>query len=420
MKKIAGILSGFLLLSISLTAVTLQDCLEGLRQSSPLSSNIQAADLQQEYKEKALHSAYYPSLFLGADAGLNSEVTEMVLDTTLPVKLPTPDKDREAVGLELRQLLWDNGMIKGQKKISSLESKAKVLDYQASLNAAELEVINQYYTVISLELSLAATRLHLQNQNSRLRVIEAGLTDGVRERADLLLLQNELLSIEDKIDSLEGQKQAAVQRLSNLSGLELLPEMEYTVPQLAQPSSDELHRPELEKLNTLAEMQRENAKIATRKNMPQISARLSGAYGKPGFNMFSTEFHTYYSVGVMFSWKIWDWGQRNNEGKTAKSEAEQLERTRDNLELNIRNELVALDSEARHLQESLKNTEQRLLLLEQVQQIFEDKYTSGTLSTTELLIQSNSLLGARLELLVGQTKLSALAARKTYIMGDKI
>lgn len=414
------LLSGLLLLSGSLSAVTLQECLAGLRTSSPLSSNIQTAELQQGYKEKALQSAYYPGLYLNADAGLNSEVTRMVLDTTLPVKLPTPDKDREAIGLELRQLIWDNGMIKGQKKISALESKAKILDYQASLNAAELEVINQYYAVISLELSLAATRLHLQSQNSRLKTIEAGLADGVRERADLLLLQNELLTIEDKIDALARQKQAAVERLSNLCGLELLPDMDYTVPQLPEPASLEIHRPELEKLGTLAEMQRENSSLASKKNLPQISARLSGAYGKPGFDMFSTELHTYYSVGVMFSWKIWDWGQRNNESSVAKSEAEQLERTRQNLELNIRNELVALDNEALHLQQSLVNTNQRLRLLEQVQQIYEDKYTNGLVTTTELLIQSNSLLGARLELLVGQTKLSALVARKTYIMGDKI
>lgn len=107
------LLSALLLLS-SLGGVTLQDCLAGLRSSNPLSANILVVDAQQKVKQQALQTAYYPTLFVNGEAGMNSEVTEMSIGSALPVKAPQPDKDREALGLELRQLIWDGGINKGQ------------------------------------------------------------------------------------------------------------------------------------------------------------------------------------------------------------------------------------------------------------------------------------------------------------------
>lgn len=414
------LLIAVLLLSKGLAAVTLQDCLQGLRESSPITKNVMLAGEQQEYKDKGLQTVYYPSLSINAEAGINSEVTEMSLGSAVPLKVPKPDKDRESIGVELKQLIWDGGITKAQRQMSNLESKAKVLDYQASLVAAEMEVINLYYAIVSLSLSMSINTLQLDTQNSRLSTIETGVEGGIRESADLLLLQNDILGIKDRIDSFKQQKQAAITRLMNLCRIELAADTEFGIPELPIMEHVEINRPELEKLSTLAELQRANARLAKRKNLPQISARLSAAIGKPGFDMFSTEYHDYYAAGVMLSWRVWDFGQRNYESRIAGKEAEQLEKNRENMLTNIQNELINIDKDEEHLRRSLESSRERIRLLESVQRIYEEKYALGMITTTELLAQSNNLLGARLELENSQTKLSALMAKRLCILGEKI
>lgn len=418
MRKLC-LLSAVLLLN-SLGGVTLQDCLAGLRTDSPVTANLQSVEQQQIWKQKALQTAYYPTLYVNGEAGMNSEVTEMSLGSALPLKAPQPDKDREAVGLELRQLIWDGGMVRGQKQLTELEAKLKTYEFQSSLNALEMEVVNRYYTIISLGLSMKATRLHLQSQNARLETTQAGLINGLREKADVLLLRSDIIGLEDKLSELGKQRQIAIDRINRLCGLELNASMDFDAPSFAPILGNELHKPELEKLGIMAEMQEVNAKLALRKNLPNISARFSGAWGKPGYDMFSTEFHEYYSAGVQLSWKIWDWGQRSYEHRAARQEAEQLLRSKENVEIGIKNELAAIDRESAQVEESIRSNKDRLALQKQLLQIYEEKYTNGLISTTELLVQSNKLLSAELELLASETQLSALAAKRIYTMGDRL
>ncbi len=410
----------FILWAISLIGVSLQDCLSALRENSPISKNLQELELQAKMKDKALQKAYLPNLSLSAEAGANSEVTRMSLGSALPLKAPVPDKDREAVGLELRQLVWDAGITKGQRQLSSLEMQAKKLDYQSSLQAQEMELLNRYFEIIGLDLSQQTLALNLDSMNARERALQAGLESGVRERADLLLLQSDILKLEDRIEGLKRQREAAVQRINRLCGMELEADMEFMLPQIPSLNAEVLQRAELSKLDVLAKMQRENSSLAKRKNLPQVSARVSGAYGKPGYDMFSTQFHDYYSAGIVLSWKLWDWGQRSYESKVAESEAGQLERSKENMELNIRNELLSLNKETEQLVHSTGQIARRVALLEDVQRIYEEKYELGTLGTTELLLQNNSLLEAKLELQSTKTKLRALEAKKIYIMGDRL
>jgi outer membrane protein TolC len=388
-----------------IAALSLEECLTNLRQTTPLQENQARVLEQRDYQDKLLQAAYYPSLNLNAELGYNSEVTKMDLGSGLPISAPEPDKDRESLGLELRQLLWDSGTNSLMKEINTFQSQAKTFDVNAAIHLREMETVAVYYQVLSYTESLAIVKLQKDTLRSRLAQIEAAYRMGVREISDVQLVQHDILSIDDKIYTIQMAKQDQ--------------DTSFTKPLMDVSADNNFTRAELSKLDALAELQRVSARLATRKNLPQIFARATAGYGKPGYDMFSTQWHDYYSVGLSFSWKIWDFGQRKQESSIARTEADIIEANKANLLISLQNEISALDAEMQELENSILNRQQKVELLMEIVKAYSNKYDSGIITTTELLTQSNNLLSAKLDLQSGQTKLSALEAKRLFVLGGK-
>ncbi|PKN73902.1 MAG: hypothetical protein CVU50_01585 [Candidatus Cloacimonetes bacterium HGW-Cloacimonetes-3] len=402
-----------------IAALSLEECLTNLRQTTPLQENQARVLEQRDYQDKLLQAAYYPSLNLNAELGYNSEVTKMDLGSGLPISAPEPDKDRESLGLELRQLLWDSGTNSLMKEINTFQSQAKTFDVNAAIHLREMETVAVYYQVLSYTESLAIVKLQKDTLRSRLAQIEAAYRMGVREISDVQLVQHDILSIDDKIYTIQMAKQAALDKLGRLCNMSIDQDTSFTKPLMDVSADNNFTRAELSKLDALAELQRVSARLATRKNLPQIFARATAGYGKPGYDMFSTQWHDYYSVGLSFSWKIWDFGQRKQESSIARTEADIIEANKANLLISLQNEISALDAEMQELENSILNRQQKVELLMEIVKAYSNKYDSGIITTTELLTQSNNLLSAKLDLQSGQTKLSALEAKRLFVLGGK-
>ncbi|MCK9309463.1 MAG: TolC family protein [Candidatus Cloacimonetes bacterium] len=419
MKKILFSLLA-IAMAFSLWSLSLQECLQNLRQTTPLKGNIANIEGQKKLKDKSLTAGYYPSLSVVGDLGYNSEVTSLNTGSAMPISLPEPDKDRESLGLELKQMVWDSGATQLMKQMNNLESQAKTWEVSAAMDSREMEAVSLYYSVISLTEALAITELQTGSLNSRLEQVKSAYQNGIREASDVQLVSYDLLSNSDRVNSLQKSKQAALDKLARLCGMELSSDVELSIPDLLLPETEEFNRAELRRLETLIALQQTNSRLAKRKNYPQVYARAMAGLGKPGYNMFSTDLHDYYSIGLSLSWKIWDFGQGLQESRIAMNEAAIMEANKANLLLSLQNELSGLDAELESVDNNIASSRQKVELLEKIVQAYEGKYSSGIITTTELLIQTNNLLSAKLELQSSVTKLSALQAKKLLLLGGKI
>lgn len=404
----------------TLPAISLEECLTHLRQNTPLKDNQAIVAEQKAGQERMLQAAYYPSLSLSADLGYNSEVTKIQLGSSAPFSLPVPDKDRQSIGIELRQMLWDSGITSLQKQVNTLQSEAKAADVIASIHQREMEAVASYFQVIACSDGLAILDLQKATLTAKLIQVEAAKGLGIREASDVQILQHDIYNLEDQIQSLQKLKAAAIDRLSRLCGLPLAMNSSFTIPEIAESEAALFNRAELSKWESLAEAQRLNARLAKRKNLPQIYARANAGYGKPGYDIFSTDWHDYYAVSIGFSWKLWDFGQRQEESRIAAQEAELAVANQANLLISLQNEISAVDYEIQGLQNSLSRSQQRELLLEDILAAYSEKYDAGVITTTELLYHTNLLLSARLERQSSQNQILALEAKKRLVWGDKL
>ncbi|MDD4310083.1 MAG: TolC family protein, partial [Candidatus Cloacimonetes bacterium] len=272
MKRTASILLAFLI-AFSLKGISLQECLISLRQNTPLIESVARVELQKGLRDKNLQAGYYPSLSVVGEMGYNSEITKIELGSGLPINPPIPDKDRESIGLEVKQLVWDSGITGLMKEMNNLESKAKALEIGAVINTREMEAVSLYYQVLTLNESLAITQLQKSSLLSRINLVESAYANGIRELSDVQLVKYDMLSLEDRINVLFEAKQAAVDKLSRVCYIELGNEVEFTLPVMTKPENEEFKRNELSRFDVLVELQRTNARLASRKNYPQVLAR---------------------------------------------------------------------------------------------------------------------------------------------------
>lgn len=407
-------------LYLTLGAVTLSECLSSLRQNSPLAANQARVEAQKADQDGILATAYYPSLSVIGDIGYNSEVTQISFGTALPIKPPIPDKDRESVGVEMRQLIWDSGLTSLQKKANSYQSQAKLLEVQASLHQSEMEASALYYQILSFNASLEILQIQQENLLTLQGQVEAAKEYGLRENTDVLYIRQDILNVEDKIAATINNRNSAVKKLAQLCNLELQDEDSFVLPNISIPPEPEFTRAELKKLEAIASANKVNSRLALRKNYPQIMAKATASFGKPGYDMFTTESHDYYSLGLSFSWKIWDFGQRNKESRIAIAEAEMATANQENLLISLQNEIDTVDSELQILNDNIRCGSQKVELLQEIVAALNSKHSAGTITTTELLIQTNNLHNARLEVEYSRIKLSSQMAKKALVLGVKL
>ncbi|MBN2830307.1 MAG: TolC family protein, partial [Candidatus Cloacimonetes bacterium] len=240
---------------ILLNGITLQECLINLRQHTPSSEQIMLYEKQKEMTDKKLNANYLPSLYLVGDAGYNSEVTAIDLGSNLPVNPPTPDNDRESIGVELKQLIWDGGITSLSKKMNRLESESGVLEAETTMHNREIEAANLYYKIINLTETISITELQKANLNVRSQQTESLLRNGLRENSDVSLIRCDLLTLDNNLAGLENEKKASIEQLASLCNFNLDETTDFILPVLPESTDNLISRNEIIRLETLASLQ---------------------------------------------------------------------------------------------------------------------------------------------------------------------
>ncbi|NJK84991.1 MAG: TolC family protein [Bacteroidales bacterium] len=131
---------------------------------------------------------------------------------------------------------------------------------------------------------------------------------------------------------------------------------------------------------------------------PKVFAFSQAGYGRPGLNMLSTEFDTYYLAGIGLKWNIYDWGSLSNKKKITALQ-------NDNLDLQILNLNRTIDialenqlADIENYKNAVKNDQEIIELRKQVVESSKTQLENGTLTATQYLTEANAELLAKIQL----------------------
>ena len=399
MKKLLIILFLPVQLAFGQQAITLEECYRLTRENYP---NLENADLLQEItalNKENIGTNYLPQVTLNGQATYQSDVTKV--DISMPnVSIPSVSKDQYKAYAEFRQSIWDGGLTSVNRQLEDAVLKSNLSELEVELYKLNEQVAQAFFAVLAMEQQNEVLEAQKTVLQEKLKVIQSGIRNQTVEKSAALSVEAEILSLEQNGLQLEAGKDAALKMLSVLTGKEIasVTESKSEKPGIQQETN--ISRPELQLFsNQVAQMETQKYLLDKKRN-PKVFGFGQAGYGKPGLNMLSDEFDTYYLVGVGVSWNPFDWKQTDRQKQVLQLRQEMVQQQEKTFSQNTQLLLAQQSEQIEKLEKLLEKDDQLVDLKTEITKVTASKLENGTINSADYIrdVQSETIAKLNREL----------------------
>jgi outer membrane protein TolC len=403
-----------LISSASLTAqtvdkLTLDDCYTWAADNYPVAKQRGLIKQNNALAINTLEKNLLPQIELNAQGSYQSEVTTLAVD--IPnFKGPTPlSKDQYKATLDVKQIIWDGGVIGLQKKVLNASEQVETQRIEVEIAKLKERVNSLYFNVLQADANVDILKILKKDLASRKQKAEAAVLNGVALKRDVLTIEVEDLKANQRLTELQSARAAAVRILGLLTGKNLAENIVFERPILRGPSEIglQIDRPELKLFDLQKTLIDRQLEINALKNFPRIMAFGTAGYGRPGLNFLKNEFRPYALAGVTFKWNLTDFYSKTlkNDLQIIRNNAQVIDIQRDVFLLNTKSVMEQESAEIQKWQKLIETDRQIVALREKIKASATAQVENGTLTTNDYLIELNAESQARLNLELHQLQL---------------
>ncbi len=379
-------------------------------------------DLQERATSLGLQSLsaeHLPALSAGGQAQYQSAVTRVPV--ALPgVAIPSPSQDTYDARLNVQQSIFDPTYRPraAVERARLAESQAQV---RTSVYGLRQDVNEAFFAALMAQEKVAQIEATIADLGARLGETDTRRREGAATPGDTAAIAAALLQRRQDLAQVHAERTAALARLGDLIGKTVsdstalaTPVLDTAVARVLQHSIDSVRaRPEYAQFAAARDRLARQEAVESAHDKPRVSAFGRAGYGRPGLNMLSTDFQSYWLAGVQLQWSPWTWGTT----------------TRDREVIEIQREIVATNEAAftaslrRAVQQSLAAMSRldttlaldgRIIALrEQVERETSAKLREGVITAAEYTDRATDLLAARLA--YAQHRVELAQARATFL-----
>jgi outer membrane protein TolC len=417
MKKIAFLLLLYLLQNAGFSqqpqTLTLDSCWKMALEYYPVSRQTGLLTEIHNFKQESTQRGFYPQLNLNGQATWQSEVTS--LPVNIPnIEIPSLTRDNYRISLDINQLIWDGGSIKSQQAMDFATLEINLTEVEIE-KLKLTEAVNQtYFSILILKESEKLISLAMDEIHSRLYKVRAGIANGAVLPANADVLDAELIRLEQTLIDIRFNRNAAIYRLNELTGLYSDATTALTLPEYHDlPALDQWQRPEYQ-LFDLQKIQFDNQQqMIGLKLMPRFSAFSNLGYGRPGLDMFSASFEPFAMLGLRLSWNIWEWNITGRNKSITGIQKQITDTQKQAWEINQRILLNNHKQEILKIENQLAADHRIVALRKSIASSAAVQLELGVITSSEYLTEQNAFTQANLNL--GVNKIMLQRARLNYL-----
>lgn len=359
-----------------------------------------------------------PQLAVDGQAQYQSKVVK--IPVSVPgVSIPTPPYDTYDAHLGAQQSIFDPTVAprRAVERAQLAESQAQT---KATLFGLRQEINEAFFTAAVLQQRMAEIDGAITDLAARLRETAIKLREGTALPGDTAAIAAALLQREQDKLQLRGDRSAALARLSELVGRTVSERDALAVSNDSAAVARTIRgldtvraRPEYEQFAASRDKLSKQIDIQAAQEKPRVSAFGRVGFGRPGLDVLSRDFQTYWLAGVQVHWAPWTWGTTNRDREIA-----ELQR-----DIVTTNEAAFTRSLTRGVQQSLATLarldstlalDDRIVVLrERIDQETRAKLREGVVTAADYVDKSTDLLTARLVHV--QHRVELAQARATFL-----
>jgi len=258
----------------------------------------------KEYTLSNAAKGYLPVFSVNGQATYQSAVTSFPFKIPLPgVTLPTYSKDQYRIYAEADQVIYDGGIIKNQQKMAETSQVVQQENLEVELYALYDRVNQLFFGALLLEEQIRQNELLQKDIQNGVDKARALVANGTAFRSSVDELSAQLLQADQAREELLANKTAYLDMLSVFVQQPLGDSMILVKP-LAPAVSDTVTRPELLYYDYQKRIYDLQSDLLHAQLRPKLSFFIQGGYGRPGLDVLSNGFETYYLGGLKLNWNF--------------------------------------------------------------------------------------------------------------------
>ncbi len=314
------------------------------------------------------------------------------------------------IGLRARQLLYSGGGVNAALDVQRFARESALLELQAVINDQLLATRTRFYDVLLVREQISVQEKNVELLEEQLAMTRNRYEAGAISNFEVLRAEVELANAQPALIRARNNLRTAIDQLrlnigfDNRAGANLndVPEFVGTLD-FAPVEFDlrdsldaaQANRPELNRLQSLAEASDAGVKIARSGFKPKLEATAGYQVGEAGFSGAFGNSIDGWQVGVRSSWAIFD-------GKATKGRVVQAMSQRDQIKLQLQEAVLSVEVEVRRslssLDEAMELAEAANKVVAQAEEalrLANSRYGAGTATQLDLLSSQVALTQAR-------------------------
>lgn len=396
--------------------LTLEYCYSRIENHYPLARKVELQNKITELNKKIANTASYPQLDFGASATYQSEVADLSFPSGGQVSGPELSKDQYKINMEISQSIYNGGKVGIQKKLAQINGKQQKQEIKAQLHELKEQLNEVYFGILLSQRQLEISVTLAENIRNQIRDVVAKVENGVLLPSQQYILEAELIKAQQDSIEIEQNIESGYEVLSQLIGEEINEGISLKMPEVAPvyQSGDSLaqRHPEFELFESNRQALGYQKELAQANKWPSLSAFGTAAYGRPGFNVFEDELHSYYIVGLRVQWNFWESRNADSRQNVYSLQQKNITQTELAFERQLKASLSKIRKKIDALQDKIQRDKEIINLRRKVVAQVSSQMKNGTATATEYITELNKATQARLSMMMHKTKL--VQAKKDY------
>ena len=377
---------------------TLEECQQAAEKNYPLIQQYGLIEKTTELTVSNIQKGWLPQVSVSAQATYQSDVTawpgEMkTMMTGMGIDMKGLTKDQYRVGIDVQQTIYDGGVIGSQKRIAREEGKVQAAQNEVNIYNVRKRVNEMYFSLLLIDeqIKLNSDLQTLLAGNER--KLESMTKRGTAAESDLLNVKAERLNVVQKATELASQKQMLLRMLSTFCGMEVREVRKPLVKADGGGMMAENRRPELKALDAQIGLLNAQEKALDAMLMPKVGVFAQGFYGYPGLNMFEDMMRHKWSlngiIGARVTWNIGALYTRKNDKAKLQLQRDMTENNREVFLFNNNLEQIQQNENIARYRQLMANDEEIISLRSAVRKAAESKLAHGIIDVNDLVREIN-------------------------------
>ena len=385
--------------------ITLDECQELARANYPLIKQYELIERSTEYTVSNAEKAFLPQLSFNTQATFQSDVASFPDEMLrayqqMGIDMKGLNKDQYRAAIEVNQTIWDGGLTRAQKNISSAEGSVSAQSVEAEMYAIRERVNQLFFGVLILNEQLRQNQLLQELLQSNYNTVEAYLKNGVAMRSDLDAVKAEQLTVAQQRIQIESAAKAYRRVLSAMTGKVFDASVMFGRPSVTpdrqrgsgsgmQGGAFSVFRPELQLFEAQTDQLEAQKQAIKASTMPRIGVFAQGFYGNPGLNLFKdmteNKWTWNYIAGIRLQWNFGSFYTKQGSLKRLSIAQQQVDNRKETFLFNNSLQQIQQQEAIDKMRRIMVDDDEIIGLRTSVRRSSEAKYANGTITINDLL-----------------------------------